>query len=266
VALDDPGRAGTEIERDGAPGAAIVHDPALLEDRELVRTAGAAAALALENERLAAELRARYDDLRAASARLVAAGDAARRRIERDLHDGAQQRLVSLSVMLNLARRQVEPGTPTAELLDTAMAELTAGLAELRDLARGIHPALLTERGLDQALAALAARAPLPVAITAPLDERLPPALEAAAYFVVTEALTNVAKYASASAAEVHIHRENGEVVIDVADDGIGGADPAAGSGLAGLADRVTALGGRLDVVSPPGGGTRVRAELPAHR
>jgi signal transduction histidine kinase len=266
VALDAPGRAVTEIERDGAPVAAIVHDPALLEDRELVRTAGAAAALALENERLGAELRARYDDLRAASARLVAAGDAARRRIERDLHDGAQQRLVSLSVMLNLARRQVEPGTPTAELLDTAMAELTAGLAELRDLARGIHPALLTERGLDQALAALAARAPLPVAISAPLDERLPPALEAAAYFVVMEALTNVAKYASASAAEVTIQRANGEVVIDVADDGVGGADPAAGSGLAGLADRVTALGGRLDVTSPPGGGTVVRAELPAAR
>jgi signal transduction histidine kinase len=266
VALDVPGRAVTEIERDGAPVAALIHDPALLEDRELVRTAGAAAALALENERLAAELRARYDDLRAASARLVAAGDAARRRIERDLHDGAQQRLVSLSVMLNLARRQVGPGTPTAELLDTAMAELTAGLAELRDLARGIHPALLTERGLDQALAALAARAPVPVAISAPLDERLPPALEAAAYFVVMEALTNVAKYASASAAEVTIERADGEVVIDVADDGVGGADPSAGSGLAGLADRVTALGGRLDVRSPPGGGTHVRAELPAHR
>jgi signal transduction histidine kinase len=266
VELDAPGRARTEIERDGAPVAAIVHDPSLLEERELVRTAGAAAALALENERLAAELRARYDDLRAASGRLVAAGDAARRRIERDLHDGAQQRLVSLSVMLNLARRQVEPGTPTAELLDTAMAELTAGLAELRDLARGIHPALLTERGLDQALAALAARAPLPVVISAPLGERLPPALEAAAYFVVMEALTNVAKYASASTAEVTIARANGEVVIDVADDGVGGADPSAGSGLAGLADRVTALGGRLDVRSPPGGGTHVHAELPALR
>jgi signal transduction histidine kinase len=267
VELDAPGRAVTEIiARDGAPVAAIVHDPALLEEPELVRTAGAAAALALENERLAAELRARYDDLRAASARLVAAGDAARRRIERDLHDGAQQRLVSLSVMLNLARRQVEPGTPTAELLDTAMAELTAGLAELRELARGIHPAVLSERGLDQALAALAARAPLPVVISTPLDERLPPALEAAAYFVVMEALTNVAKYASASAAEVSIHRANGAVVVDVADDGVGGADPAAGTGLAGLADRGTARGGRRDVRSPPGGGTRVRAELPAQR
>jgi signal transduction histidine kinase len=266
VTLPEPGgeRAVTEIERDGAPVAAIVHDPALLEDRELVRTAGAAAALALENERLAAEVRARYDDLRAASARLVAAGDAARRRIERDLHDGAQQRLVSLSVTLNLARRQAEPGSRTAELLDSAIAELTAGLSELRQLARGIHPAVLTERGLELALDALAARAPLPVTISAPLERRLPPAVEAAAYFVVTEALTNVAKYASATAAEVTIEQVNGRVVIDVTDDGVGGADPSSGSGLTGLADRVAALGGRLEVRSPPGGGTVVRAEMPA--
>src|SRR5215217_2396834 len=165
----------TEIERDGAPVAAIVHNPALLEDRELVRTAGAAAALALENERLTAEVHARYDDLQAASARLVAAGDAARRRIERDLHDGAQQRLVSLSVTLNLARRHAEPGSRTAALLDSAVAELTAGLSELRELARGIHPPVLTERGLDPALEGLAARAPLPVTLSASLGERLPP-------------------------------------------------------------------------------------------
>src|SRR5215211_1271065 len=266
VALPETGgdRAVTEIERDGAPVAAIVHDPALLEDRELVRTAGAAAALALENERLAAEVRARYDDLRAASARLVAAGDAARRRIERDLHDGAQQRLVSLSVTLNLARRHAEPGSRTAALLDSAVAELTAGLSELRELARGIHPPVLTERGLDPALEGLAARAPLPVTLSSPLGERLPPAVEAAAYFVVMEALTNVAKYASATAAEVTVQRTDGHVVIDVTDDGVGGADPAGGSGLAGLADRVAALGGRLEIESPPGGGTVVRAQMPA--
>jgi signal transduction histidine kinase len=268
VVLPAPGshRAVTEIERDGVPVAAIVHDPALLDDRELVRTAGAAAALALENERLAAELRARYDDLRAASVRLVAAGDAARRRIERDLHDGAQQRLVSLSVTLNLARRHAEPGSQTASLLDDAMTELTAGLSELRELARGIHPAVLTERGLDPALAGLAARAPLPVTISAPLDGRLPPAVEAAAYFVVMEALTNVAKYASATAVDVTIRQVNGRIVIDVADDGVGGADAAAGTGLAGIADRVAALGGRLEVESPPGGGTVVRAQMPARR
>jgi signal transduction histidine kinase len=265
VTLPAPGgdRAVTEIERDGAPVAAIVHNPALLEDRELVRTAGAAAALALENERLAAEVRARYDDLRAASERLVAASDAARRRIERDLHDGAQQRLVSLSVTLNLARKHAEPGSRTAALLDSAMTELTAGLSELRDLARGIHPAVLTERGLDPALEALAARAPLPVTVSHGLAERLPPAVESAAYFVVMEALTNVAKYASATAAEVTVEQVNGQVVVGVRDDGIGGADPSAGSGLAGLSDRVVALGGTLVVESPPGGGTLVRADLP---
>jgi signal transduction histidine kinase len=264
VELPESGeRAVTEIERDGAPVAAIVHDPALLEDRELVRTAGAAAALALENERLAAELRARYDDLRGASARLIAASDAARRRIERDLHDGAQQRLVALSVTLNLARKHAEPGSRTAALLDSAMTELTAGLSELRDLARGIHPAVLTERGLDPALEALAARAPLPVTVAHGLEERLPPAVESAAYFVVMEALTNVAKYASASAAEVTVEQVDGHVLVGVRDDGVGGADPAAGSGLAGLADRVVALGGRLVVESPPGGGTLVRADLP---
>jgi signal transduction histidine kinase len=256
----------TEIERDGTPLAAIVHDPALLEERELVRTAGAAAALALENERLAAELHARYEDLRAASARLVAAGDAARRRLERDLHDGAQQRLVSLSVALNLARKHAEPGSRTAELLDSAVAELTAGLAELRELARGIHPAVLTERGLEPALHGLAARSPVPVTVSGGLEGRLEPAVEAAVYFVAMEALTNVAKYASASAAEVTVEQVDGYVVVGVQDDGIGGADPAAGSGLAGLADRVAALGGRLVVESPPGGGTVVRAEVPARR
>jgi len=256
----------TEIERDGAPVAAILHDPALGDEPELVRTAGAAAALALENERLTAEVRARYEELRAASARLVAAGDAARRKLERDLHDGAQQRLVSLSITLNLARKQIEPGTKVAALLDSAASELTAGLSELRELARGIHPAVLTERGLDPALAGLAARAPLPVRVTTTDLEDLPPAVEAAAYFVVMEALTNVAKYASASAAEVTVTRHDGHVVVGVQDDGIGGADPAGGSGLAGLADRVAALGGRLDVESPPGGGTVVRAEMPARR
>jgi signal transduction histidine kinase len=267
VALPADGdeRAVTVIEREGAPVAAIVHDPALLDDRELVRTAGAAAALALQNERLGAEVQARYDDLRAASERLVAASDAARRRIERDLHDGAQQRLVSLSVTLNLARKHAVPGSRTETLLAGAVTELSAGLSELRDLARGIHPAVLTERGLHTALEALAARAPLPVTICGELDGRLPPAVESVAYFVVMEALTNVAKYASASAAEVTIEQIDGRVLIGVRDDGVGGADPGAGSGLAGLSDRVIALGGRLRVDSPVGGGTRVEAALPTH-
>jgi signal transduction histidine kinase len=258
------GRSVTQIERDGTPLAAIVHDPALDEDPELVRTAGRAAALALENERLDVELRAHYDELRGATARLVAAGDVARRRLERDLHDGAQQRLVSLSVLLNLARKSVEDGSRPATLLDTAIGELTAGLAELRELARGIHPAVLTEHGLGAALDALAARAPLPVTISGVPEERLPPAVEAVAYFVVNEALTNVAKYADATGVTVGVDRVDGVVMIDVTDDGVGGADAAAGTGLAGLGDRAIALGGRIEVTSPPGGGTRVRAVLPA--
>jgi signal transduction histidine kinase len=258
------GRAVTEIEHDGALIAAMVHDPGLLEDPALVRAAGAAAGLAVRNERLDAELRARYEELRASRARLVAAGDAARRRIERDLHDGAQQHLVSLALTLRLARLATEDGTQAAKLLDGAIEQLKQGLHELRELARGIHPAVLTERGLNAAVEGLAARAPVPVTVSAQLDERLPPAVESAAYFVIAEALTNVAKYAHASAAEVSVRREDGHVVIDVSDDGIGGADAAQGSGLRGIADRVAALDGRVRLDSPPGKGTLVRAELPA--
>jgi signal transduction histidine kinase len=267
VELPPPGaeRAVTEIEHDGGRVAAIIHDAALLEEPELVRAAGAAAGLALRNERLDAELRARYEELRASRARLVAAGDAARRQIERDLHDGAQQHLVSLALTLRLARSSSEPQSKTAGLLDSAIEELKQGLAELRELARGIHPAVLTERGLEPALAGLAARAPVPVTVSAELDERLPPPMESAAYFLVCEALTNVAKYASAGEAEVSIRLDDGHVVIEVRDDGIGGADPSAGTGLSGIADRVAALDGVLVVESPPGGGTVVHAELP-HR
>jgi signal transduction histidine kinase len=267
VELPPPGaaRAVTEIEHDGGRVAAIVHDAALLQEPELVRAAGAAAGLALRNERLDAELRARYEELRASRARLVAAGDAARRQIERDLHDGAQQHLVSLALTLRLARSSSEPESKTARLLDGAIEELKQGLAELRELARGIHPAVLTERGLEPALAGLAARAPVPVSVSAGLDERLPPPMESAAYFLVCEALTNVAKYAGASEAEVSIRLDDGHVVIEVRDDGIGGADARAGSGLSGIADRVAALDGSLVVESPPGGGTLIHAELP-HR
>jgi signal transduction histidine kinase len=268
VELPPPGapRAVTEIEHDGGRVAAIVHDAALLEQPELVRAAGAAAGLALRNERLDAELRARYEELRASRSRLVAAGDAARRRIERDLHDGAQQHLVSLALTLRMARSSAEPGSRTAALLDGAIEELKQGLAELRELARGIHPALLTERGLEPALAGLAARAPVPVSVSADVDGRLPPELETAAYFMVSEALTNVAKYAGATAAEVSLRLAGGRAVIEVRDDGIGGADPSAGSGLRGIADRVAALDGQLEVDSPPGGGTVLRARLPCRQ
>jgi len=202
-------------------------------------------------------------ELEASRARIVAAGDDERRKLERNLHDGAQQRLVSLSLSLRLAQGRIHSDPEGAEhLLDASREELAQALEELRELARGIHPAVLTDRGLGAALDALAARAPLPVEIKgAPAD--LPGQVEAAAYYVVSEALANVTKYAQASAVEVTVERLNGIAVVEVADDGVGGADPLRGSGLRGLADRVASLSGRLDVESPPGVGTRVRAEIP---
>jgi signal transduction histidine kinase/PAS domain-containing protein len=202
--------------------------------------------------------------LEASRARLVTAGDEERRRLERNLHDGAQQRLVSLSLSLRLAQSKLGSDPEAArELLSSAGDELGVALEELRELARGIHPAVLTERGLGPALQSLCDRAPLPVDLESLPDDRLPRGVEAAAYYVVSEALANVAKYAHAASATVSIVQENGAAVVEVADDGIGGADPDVGSGLRGLTDRVEALDGRLHVVSPPGGGTRVRAEIP---
>jgi signal transduction histidine kinase len=224
------------------------------------RTAG----LELENVRLDAALRARVEELRASRARIVQASDSARRRLERDLHDGAQQRLVALALDLKLARGKLDSDpAAAAELLDASIAELAEATSELRELARGIHPALLTDRGLGPALEALASRAPLPVGVTPVPDMRLPGPVESATYFVVAEALTNVSKYANATHAEVTVTRSNGKVVVEVRDDGVGGADPAAGSGLSGLADRVAALDGLLHVESPQGRGTVVRAEVP---
>jgi signal transduction histidine kinase len=257
-------RAATPIDRDGQCVAAIIHDAALADQPELVRTAGGAAALALENERLDAELRARVAELQTSRARLVETGLAERRRLERDLHDGAQQRLVSLSLRLGLARSKVHEDPDQAdELLAGAAEELQQALAELRELARGIHPAVLADHGLDAALDVLTDRAPLPVEVVSTPAERLPAPVEAAAYFVIAEALTNVAKYADAEHATVSVERVNGHASIEVSDDGIGGADPKRGSGLRGLADRVAALDGRLELQSPPGRGTTIRAEIP---
>ena len=204
---------------------------------------------------------ARTEELRASRVRIVQAADAARRRIERDLHDGAQQRLVSLALNLRMAARR-HPNDPDLEL---AGEELTFALEELRELARGIHPAVLTERGLEPAVESLAARAPLPVEVSIDLGERLPGPVEAAAYYVVAEALTNVAKYACASVVSVGVGRSNGTALIEVRDDGVGGAAADGGSGLRGLADRVEALGGRLELESPLGEGTTLRAEIPVH-
>ena len=214
--------------------------------------------------RLDAELLARLEELRASRARLVEAGDTERRRLERDLHDGAQARLVGVALLLGHARRRTDDDpAEVAALLDRAMDELRTSLAELRELARGIHPAVLTERGLEPALHALAARAPVPVTLADEGGERLPGPVEIAAYFVVSEALANVAKYAQATEATVAIRRTNGVVCVEVTDDGIGGADAALGSGLRGLADRVAALDGTLLVESPAGRGTRLQAEIP---
>jgi signal transduction histidine kinase len=263
VTLPDEGtaRATTLVERSGRSVAALVHDPILRDDPEHVDAVVAAAGLALENERLQAELRARLDDLRASRARLVETADNERRRLERNLHDGAQQRLVALSLALRVAQNRLPAEAGAA--LEEARAELSVALDELRELARGIHPAILTDRGLRPALESLAERSPVSVALTGVPKGRLPLGIEAAAYYFVAEALTNVAKYAQASEATVCVTHGAGELVVEVADDGVGGADPAGGSGLRGLADRVEALEGRLELESPPGRGTRIRAFIP---
>jgi signal transduction histidine kinase len=208
--------------------------------------------------------RARVEELRASQARIIEAGDAARRRIERDLHDGAQQHLVALALEVRLARSRAERDPHSAvAFLEHVGEALAQASAELRELAHGIHPAVLTERGLPAAVQALAGRASVPVEVLAVPADRLAPPIEAAAYFVVAEALTNVAKYAQATAATVAVTVANDSLVVEVSDDGIGGAAPDAGSGLRGLADRVGALDGKLIVASPPGEGTRLRAVIP---
>ncbi len=261
---DDPGRAATVVEHGGERVGALVHDRALCETPELVGGVAAAAGLAMANERLQAELRARLDELHESRARLIEAGLAERRRLERDLHDGAQQRLVALSLQVGLAQRELERDPAQARvLLDRARDELRLALEELRELARGIHPAVLTDRGLEAAIGTLAARFPLPIEVEATPPERLPGAVEVAAYFVVSEALANMAKHAGASRATVRVVCDGGETVVEVRDDGRGGAAIGAGSGLSGLADRVAGLDGRLEVLSPPGGGTLVRAWFP---
>jgi signal transduction histidine kinase len=259
-----PERGVTRVEREGECIGALVHDPALDDDPQLVEAAAAAAALALENERLEAELRARVAELQESRSKLIEVSMAERRSLERDLHDGAQQRLVALSVQVGLAKRRLHSDPAGAEeLLDRAGEELKLALEELRELARGIHPAILTDRGLPSAVQALIDRAPLEVELEEMPQERLPAPVEVAAYFVVAESLTNVAKYAEAQHASVSVKRRNGHAVVEVHDDGVGGADPQAGTGLRGLAERLTVIDGRLDVVSPPGRGTIVRAEIP---
>jgi len=261
----DSGRAWTAVEHGGRRVAAIIHDAELEARPELVEAAAAGAVLALGNEQLKADLRARLVELRASRRRIVEASLETRKRLERDLHDGAQQQLVSLSVDLQLLQTRITDA-PTLELLETSRAKLAEALADLRELARGIHPAVLTARGLAPALEALAQRAPLPVELTVDLSERPPASLESAAYFLVSEALTNVAKYAEASGARVFVTEAGGLLTVQIEDDGIGGADPSPGSGLRGLSDRIAALDGRLEIESAPGVGTRISATIPLKR
>jgi PAS domain S-box-containing protein len=217
-----------------------------------------------ERNFLTAELHDRLEDLAASRARIVTAGDVERRRLERNLHDGAQQRLVALAVSLRIAMAKLDSDPAAArDRLAEAAEELTLALQELRELARGLHPSVLTDHGLRAAVEMLAARAPVPVEIEQTPDGRLPEPVEAAAYFVIAEALTNVAKYAHASAARISVSASDASLLVEVADDGVGGADPATGTGLRGLADRVEALGGSLGVSSPDGAGTVLRAEIP---
>jgi signal transduction histidine kinase len=266
LALPEPdsNRSSTLVERDGQRIAVLVHDPALEHNAELVRSVCAAAGLALENERLQAELRARLVELQASRSRLVQATDAERRRLERNLHDGTQQRLVSIAMSLGLLESKLPDEAAEARPLVRETREaLALALQELRELTHGIHPPLLVEQGLPAALDELCRRAPLPTQLHVALADRLPAQVESTVYFFVSEGLANGAKHSHGSAMSVSATRESRRVTVEVIDDGIGGATPAGGSGLRGLIDRIEGSGGEFTISSPPGRGTVLRAEIP---
>jgi signal transduction histidine kinase len=263
---EDATHAVTLLEHEGRPVAAIVHDPVLREDPALVGSVAAVLRLTVENERLDGALQTQLEEVRASRARLVVAAEDERRRIERDLHDGAQQRLVGVTIALQQARQAASETAAAPDVQDrlaNAADELQSAIHDLRELARGIHPALLEDDGLPAAVAALARRAGLPVEVDIQLDRRLPRLVEATAYFTVAEALTNAVRHAQAVHATVTIRDDGDRLSVLVEDDGLGGADPARGSGLRGLADRLASVDGSLLVDSEPGAGTRVRAEVP---
>lgn len=255
------GRVWTPVEHDGKLIAAIIHRPDLANS-DIVQTAGTAAVLQLENERLRADLRARLDELRDSRARIVEVSDAERRRLERNLHDGAQQQLVALALQLRLARNKTT-NKESAKLIDGALEQLDQALSELRELARGIHPAILSDRGLEAAAKALAERQSLPTVIEFSVERTLESTVEATAYFMIAEGLTNIGKYAEAKQANVRVREQDGMLEVEVADDGCGGADASKGTGLHGLEERLRALDGTLKVESEPGKGTRLIARIP---
>ena len=261
-------RGSTLVERDGTPIAMLLHDPALEYNSGLVQSVCAAAGLALENERLQAELRARLMELNASRGRLVEATDAERRRIERNLHDGTQQRLVSIAMSLGLLESKLAPDqTGAAPIVREARTALTLALEELRELTQGIHPTLLVERGLPVALEELCQRAGLPAHLKVDLDVRLPDQVETAAYYFASEAISNAVKHSHGNEIRLVVSYDGRALTVDIADDGIGGAavggTASGSSGLRGLADRVEALGGQFTVSSPPGRGTRLTARIP---
>ncbi|MEV5962997.1 histidine kinase [Kribbella sp. NPDC051952] len=259
----EEGRATRVIYRDHEPIIALEFDRSLEDERELLDAVAAAAGIALENSRLQVELRARLQELQGSRARVIDAGQKERQRLERNLHDGAQQRLVALALELQLIARSSKDDPETSARLLQAKSEVTASLDELRAVARGIHPAVLTGHGLAVALESLAAQAAVPVELDVTVDGRLAERIEVAAYYVVSESLTNIGKHANATVATVRVSQAADAIVVEVADDGVGGADTEGGTGLRGLADRVEAIGGRLRIWSPAGQGTRLEAEFP---
>jgi signal transduction histidine kinase len=258
-------RAATRLDHGASPVAVIIHDASIADDPGLVAAVAAATRLIVENSRLTSTVEEQLAEVSASRARIVEAGDAERRRVERDLHDGAQQQLVTVSLALRLARMRMGDAADPEILtsLDEAAAAAKSALAELRALARGIYPAVLTEAGLGAAIRSLADRSAVPADVTGATTERFSPVVERTAYFVVSEALTNVNKYANATLAHVTIERGPEELTVEVSDDGIGDADPARGSGLNGLVDRLAAIDGSLHVVSPRGAGTTLKATIP---
>jgi signal transduction histidine kinase len=253
----------TLVEQNGEQVAALVYDATLGEEPELVEAVSAAAGIALENGRLEAELRARLQELHGSRTRVVEAQQDERRRLERDLHDGAQQRLVALALELGMLAEQVDSDPNTQSRLKRARSELAQSLNELRDIAHGLHPAVVSGHGLAVALESLVAVTPLEVRLKTDGLPRFPEPLEVAAYYVVSESLTNAAKHSQASRVSVDVGVTNDILIAEIVDDGIGGVDSERGTGLRGLADRVEALNGRLRIWSAPGHGTRVRAEIP---
>jgi len=255
-------RSTTRIDREGGPAAVLVHDAAVLADPRLLDAVATATRLAASNADLQAKVRAQVGELQASRRRLLRSRDAERRRLEQRLREGAEQRLLHLEGQLAGARSLTAPGSGTATAVARAEDQLGQALGELRELARGLHPRVLAESGLAGAIASLAERCPVPVALRLSAA-RLPEDVEAAVYFACSEVLANVAKYSSATSVTLSCEVADGAVRLEIADDGVGGADPARGSGLRGLSDRIDALGGRLRIASPPGGGTRIDAEIP---